>query len=210
MPTVNQIELHPLLQQAELRAWHAEHGIATEAWSPLAQGEVLKDETLAAIAAHHERTVAQVSVSSFGASPWAIGLQASVAIPCSACHSRSSACCRQRVELDLVDRRLLLGLGAQPLEVLDAEVGDADRAGLPSALSVRRRARSPGRGPDRAAASGSGRGRPARGRALPETSRWRPGRVEPCSEFQSLVVMKISSRGTPDAAIAGADPRSLR
>ena len=47
MPTVNQIELHPLLQQAELRAWHAEHGIATEAWSPLAQGEVLEDETLA-------------------------------------------------------------------------------------------------------------------------------------------------------------------
>ncbi|HEX4306356.1 MAG TPA: aldo/keto reductase [Solirubrobacterales bacterium] len=60
MPTVNQIELHPLLQQTELRAWHAEHGIATEAWSPLAQGEVLRDDTLATIAAHHERTVAQV------------------------------------------------------------------------------------------------------------------------------------------------------
>ena len=60
MPTVNQIELHPLLQQAELRAWHAEHGIATEAWSPLAQGEVLEDETLAAIAARLDRTVAQV------------------------------------------------------------------------------------------------------------------------------------------------------
>jgi diketogulonate reductase-like aldo/keto reductase len=60
MPTVNQIELHPLLQQAELRAWHAEHGIATEAWSPLAQGEVLKDETLVTIAAHHGRSVAQV------------------------------------------------------------------------------------------------------------------------------------------------------
>jgi diketogulonate reductase-like aldo/keto reductase len=60
MPTVNQIELHPLLQQSELRAWHAEHGVATEAWSPLAQGEVLKDDTLVTIAAHHERTVAQV------------------------------------------------------------------------------------------------------------------------------------------------------
>jgi len=59
-PTVNQIELHPLLQQVELRAWHAEHGIATESWSPLAQGEVLKDDTLVTIAAHHERTVAQV------------------------------------------------------------------------------------------------------------------------------------------------------
>ena len=41
----------PAAQQAELRAWHAEHEIATEAWSPLAQGEVLKDETLTAIAA---------------------------------------------------------------------------------------------------------------------------------------------------------------
>jgi 2,5-diketo-D-gluconate reductase A len=59
-PTINQIELHPLLQQTELRAWHAEHGIATEAWSPLAQGEVLKDDTLVTIAAHHDRTVAQV------------------------------------------------------------------------------------------------------------------------------------------------------
>ena len=60
LPTVNQIELHPSLQQAELRAWHAEHGIATEAWSPLAQGALLDDETIATIAAHHERTPAQV------------------------------------------------------------------------------------------------------------------------------------------------------
>ncbi len=59
-PTVNQIELHPLLQQGELRVWHAEHGIATEAWSPLAQGEVLEDETLMTLAAHHQKSVAQV------------------------------------------------------------------------------------------------------------------------------------------------------
>jgi 2,5-diketo-D-gluconate reductase A len=59
-PTINQVELHPLLQQGELRAFHAEHGIATEAWSPLAQGEVLKDDTLTTIAAHHDRTVAQI------------------------------------------------------------------------------------------------------------------------------------------------------
>src|SRR3954447_9369624 len=45
-PTVNQIELHPRLQQAELRAWHAERQIVTEAWSPLAQGELLDDETI--------------------------------------------------------------------------------------------------------------------------------------------------------------------
>jgi diketogulonate reductase-like aldo/keto reductase len=59
-PTVNQIELHPRLQQAELRAWHADHDVATEAWSPLAQGDVLEDGTIETVAAHHDRTPAQV------------------------------------------------------------------------------------------------------------------------------------------------------
>jgi 2,5-diketo-D-gluconate reductase A len=58
-PTVNQVEVHPRLQQVELRAWHADHGVATEAWSPLAQGAVLGDETIETIAAHHEKTPAQ-------------------------------------------------------------------------------------------------------------------------------------------------------
>jgi 2,5-diketo-D-gluconate reductase A len=58
-PTVNQIELHPWLQQAELRAWHADHAVVTEAWSPLAQGELLDDETIAAIADRHGKTPAQ-------------------------------------------------------------------------------------------------------------------------------------------------------
>jgi len=59
-PTVNQIELHPRLQQAELRAWHADHDVATEAWSPLAQGDLLEDGTIETVAAHHNRTPAQV------------------------------------------------------------------------------------------------------------------------------------------------------
>ncbi len=59
LPTVNQIELHPHLPQAELREWHAEHGIATEAWSPLAQGELLVNETISGVAARHGRTPAQ-------------------------------------------------------------------------------------------------------------------------------------------------------
>ena len=58
-PTVNQIELHPHLPQAELRAWHAEHRIATESWSPLAQGDLLVNETIASVAARHDRTPAQ-------------------------------------------------------------------------------------------------------------------------------------------------------
>jgi 2,5-diketo-D-gluconate reductase A len=59
-PTVNQVELHPRLQQAELRTWHADHDVATEAWSPLAQGDLLEDGTIETVAAHHERTPAQV------------------------------------------------------------------------------------------------------------------------------------------------------
>jgi diketogulonate reductase-like aldo/keto reductase len=60
LPTVNQIELHPRFQQAELRTWHADHDIATEAWSPLAQGDLLEDDTIATVAAHHDRTPAQI------------------------------------------------------------------------------------------------------------------------------------------------------
>ena len=58
-PTVNQVELHPQMQQRELRAWHEQHGIATEAWSPLAQGAVLDDETITGIARAHGKTAAQ-------------------------------------------------------------------------------------------------------------------------------------------------------
>ncbi|WP_426361935.1 aldo/keto reductase [Streptomyces sp. E-08] len=61
-PAVNQIELHPALQQSELRAFHGEHRIATEAWSPLAQGAVLDDPAIVAIAASHGKTPAQVVI----------------------------------------------------------------------------------------------------------------------------------------------------
>jgi 2,5-diketo-D-gluconate reductase A len=59
-PTVNQVELHPHFPQVGLREWHAEHGIATESWSPLAQGDLLANETIAGVAARHNRTSAQV------------------------------------------------------------------------------------------------------------------------------------------------------
>ncbi|MFF9351910.1 aldo/keto reductase [Streptomyces sp. NPDC014734] len=60
VPAVNQIELHPGLQQAELRAFHARHGIITEAWSPLAQGAVLSDPAVTAIAERTGKSPAQV------------------------------------------------------------------------------------------------------------------------------------------------------
>lgn len=60
VPAVNQIELHPYLTQAGLRREHAERGIVTEAWSPLAQGAVLRDPVITEIAEAHGRTPGQV------------------------------------------------------------------------------------------------------------------------------------------------------
>ncbi|MBC9713428.1 aldo/keto reductase [Streptomyces sp. TRM66268-LWL] len=61
VPVINQIELHPQLQQAELRALHAKHSIATEAWSPLGSGKgLLEVPTIVAIARKHGRTPAQI------------------------------------------------------------------------------------------------------------------------------------------------------
>lgn len=63
LPPINQIELHPYLQQADLRRFHAEHGIVTEDWSPLASGkEVLDDATIRAVAAKHGVTPAQAII----------------------------------------------------------------------------------------------------------------------------------------------------
>ncbi len=61
VPAVNQVELHPAFPQTQLRAVHAQHGIATEAWSPLAQGgELLSDATITRLADRHGVTPAQV------------------------------------------------------------------------------------------------------------------------------------------------------
>jgi 2,5-diketo-D-gluconate reductase A len=60
VPVVNQIELHPRLQQAELRSFHEQHGIQTEAWSPLGQGAILDQPEINEIAASLDRTPAQV------------------------------------------------------------------------------------------------------------------------------------------------------
>jgi 2,5-diketo-D-gluconate reductase A len=62
VPAVNQIEAHPYLVQDEVRALDAEHGIATEAWSPIAQGLVLGDPTIVRIARTHGKTPAQVTL----------------------------------------------------------------------------------------------------------------------------------------------------
>ena len=61
-PSVNQIELHPRFQQEALRAFHKEHGIRTESWSPLGRGAPLGDLAIAAIASKHKKTPAQVVI----------------------------------------------------------------------------------------------------------------------------------------------------
>jgi 2,5-diketo-D-gluconate reductase A len=60
VPAVNQIEVHPYLVQDELREFDARHGIATQAWSPIAQGKVLDDPVITAIAERLGRSPAQV------------------------------------------------------------------------------------------------------------------------------------------------------
>lgn len=62
-PALNQVELHPYLTQDELRAYHTSHGIATEAWSPLAKGgELLRDPVVTALASKYGKTPAQVVI----------------------------------------------------------------------------------------------------------------------------------------------------
>ena len=104
-PAVNQIELHPSLQQAELRAFHAENGIATEAWSPLQRGAVNKPE-IVAIASKHGRTPAQVILR------WHVQL-GNIAIPKSVTPSRI----RENIavfdfELDAADMAAIASLDA--------------------------------------------------------------------------------------------------
>jgi 2,5-diketo-D-gluconate reductase A len=62
VPSVNQIEVHPYFANEEVRAYGAEHGIVTEAWSPIAQGRILDDQELNAIANETGRSPAQVAL----------------------------------------------------------------------------------------------------------------------------------------------------
>ena len=81
VPAVNQIELHPWLQQEELRTLHRELGITTEAWSPLGRGQVLQDPVVLDLAAAHGKTAAQIILR------WHVQL-GNVAIPKASSHAR--------------------------------------------------------------------------------------------------------------------------
>jgi len=62
VPAVNQVEIHPYFTNDTVRGYDAEHGIATEAWSPIAQGKVLDDPVIVRIAEAAGRTPAQVTL----------------------------------------------------------------------------------------------------------------------------------------------------
>ncbi|MFD4230272.1 aldo/keto reductase [Streptomyces sp. NPDC058545] len=106
VPAVNQIELHPGLQQSELRAFHAQHRIVTEAWSPLAKGALLRDQAITTIAERHGMTSAQVILR------WHLQL-GNVVIPKSATPERI------RENLDVFDFELT-DADAQAIAALDS------------------------------------------------------------------------------------------
>ena len=92
-PVINQVELHPWLQQATTRAYDDAHGIATEAWSPLARGRILDDPTLAAVASKHTKSPAQIVLR------WQLDL-GNIVIP------KSSTPARIRENIDVFDFEL--------------------------------------------------------------------------------------------------------
>jgi 2,5-diketo-D-gluconate reductase A len=113
VPAVNQIELHPYFGNDEVRAWGEEHGIATEAWSPIAKGTVLRDATVTEIGEAHGRTPAQVVLR------WHLQ-RGSIVFP------KSSNLERLRENFALFD----FELGADDIARLDAlDRGEAGRVG---------------------------------------------------------------------------------
>lgn len=93
VPAINQIELHPLLNQAALRAVNAEHGIVTEAYSPLGVGNALDHPEITTVAADYGKSPAQVLIR------WSLQL-GNVVIP------RSSSPERQAANIDVFDFEL--------------------------------------------------------------------------------------------------------
>jgi 2,5-diketo-D-gluconate reductase A len=93
VPAINQIELHPLLNQAALRAVNAEHGIVTQAYGPLGVGRLLENATVRSIAGEYGKTAAQVLIR------WSIQL-GNVVIP------RSSSAERIAENFDVFDFEL--------------------------------------------------------------------------------------------------------
>ncbi len=105
VPAINQVELHPFFNQAELREFNASKGILTQAWSPLGQGgELLESPVIAQIAAKHNATPAQVVIA------WHLAI-GNVVIPKSVTESRiRENYAALEVSLDETDVQAINGL----------------------------------------------------------------------------------------------------
>jgi 2,5-diketo-D-gluconate reductase A len=113
VPAVNQIEMHPYLFNEEVRAYGAEHGIATEAWSPLGRGAVLGDATIGAIGEQYGKSIAQVILR------WHIQFS-NIVVPKSATPSR------MRENFDIFD----FELAPEDMDAITAlDRGEAGRTG---------------------------------------------------------------------------------
>lgn len=122
VPAIHQIELHPYFSQRELREFGASRGILTQAWSPLGQGgELLEDATVAAIAAKHQATPAQVVIA------WHLAV-GNVVIPKSVTESRiRENFAALEISLDAGDVEAINGL--------DRSAGGVGRIGPDPAVS---------------------------------------------------------------------------
>lgn len=117
VPSVNQVELHPWLQQREVRAYDDTHGIITESWSPLARGRIADEPALARIAEKHGKTPAQVTIR------WHLQLGV-VVIP------KSGSLERVRSNFDVAD----FELDAEDLAAIQALDGDFRTGPHPDAM----------------------------------------------------------------------------
>ncbi|MDJ0348091.1 aldo/keto reductase [Cryobacterium sp. PH29-G1] len=111
VPVLNQVELHPWLPQTAVRAYDAAHGIRTEAWSPLARGRAIGNDTLDAIGVKHDKSAAQIVIA------WHLAL-GNIVIP------KSVTPARIRANIDVFD----IALDAADLAAI-AELNSGERTG---------------------------------------------------------------------------------
>lgn len=112
-PAVNQVESHPYFPNRAVHAYDREHGIVTEAWSPLARGRAASDPLLARIGAAHGKSASQVALR------WALA-RGDVVFP------KSVTPARQRENLAVFD----FELSPDELRAIDTlDRGEAGRTG---------------------------------------------------------------------------------
>ncbi|MCK3768864.1 aldo/keto reductase [Microbacterium aerolatum] len=116
LPVVNQIELHPYFPQTEQLAYHREHGIITEAWSPIGRGkDLLEEPVIAEVAAAHDISPAQAVLA------WHVARE-SVAIPkASSLEHQKANLAAASITLDEAEVEAITALGRADGRLFDAD-----------------------------------------------------------------------------------------